>query len=70
MSAKVTPWFSPDVKPVHVGWYEATLDVSRDEPPVFWWDGRVWNLWDTGDICSIQNRHWRGLVDKPEGKDK
>lgn len=70
MSAKVTPWFPADVKPVYIGWYETFRMDSGKEGKYPWrafWDGFKW-CWEEDDsysCCSVQSRIWRGLADKP-----
>lgn len=69
---KLTPWFHPDVKPVHVGFYhtgkasECPIGNKESESDYNWyWDG---NYWIARDECSptyTQNRYWRGLAEKP-----
>lgn len=61
---KKTPWFPPDVKPVHVGVYETT-SLPEDHPHHYVvrtrWDGFHWGI-------GFQYRYWRGLAEKPKGK--
>jgi hypothetical protein len=63
--AKCTEWFDGDVKPVHIGRYEA-----KDHALINWpfaeyanWDGKNWR---NGDNKKIKVAKWRGLKEKPE----
>jgi hypothetical protein len=63
--AKCTEWFEGDIKPVHVGRYEA-----KDHATINWpfaeyanWDGKNWR---NGDNKKIKVAKWRGLKEKPE----
>jgi len=68
---KLTKWFAPHIKPVHVGWYQTGWgDYSplgkRGRSPFMWWfDGSQWLGKENGDVCFSQNRYWRGLAVKP-----
>ena len=72
MKPKLTPWFPPEVKPVHVGvyetgdadWYKETgLSFLRE------WNGKAWIVPVSGKRgfeCRQQKRVWRGLARKPK----
>ena len=60
---KVTQWFQPEEKPVHVGWYESEGYTVYH---YWWWNGECWTFPQDGFICSHQDRTWRGLAEKPE----
>lgn len=56
-----TEWFSGDLAPVHIGWYERhpVGKVLRH-----WWDGRIWRAAPEGLVCLHQVGGypcWRGL---------
>ena len=69
---KVTPWFSGDVEPVHVGVYERKYGYGYS-----YWTGRVWCA-GSGSARSAaadplfeslhQNIAWRGLASDPKAK--
>lgn len=66
---KLTKWFEPHIKPVHVGWYHCgfiDLDPRHDkwaESPInFWFDGTFWRGEKNGEMLNYQNRFWRGLA--------
>ena len=72
---KRTPWFSPKVKPVHVGLYERK--VKDFGSPWSFWNGEYWGGWGGTPMIAVENkRHkssrqdwqWRGLATKPKGK--
>jgi hypothetical protein len=68
---KLTQWFHPTVKPVHIGWYHtsvANLDPVKHKGSEshfnWWWDGSNW-LYPTYDknlVASTQDRYWRGIA--------
>ena len=60
---KRTPWFQPDVKPVHTGEYECLFCGNGKR---HLWDGRDWRSKFSGMIFNPF--HWRGLATKPKGK--
>lgn len=75
---KLTPWFSGDVKPAHVGVYERS-----DARGVTWysgWNGAWWGafdgsieragLWMNGPRSLHQDWRWRGLAEQPKACDK
>jgi len=71
---KLTPWFPPEVKPVHVGYYETGIDYRHPESEkggksifLWWFDGKNWVDASRAYKCSEQNRYWRGLAEKPKG---
>lgn len=60
-----TKEFPPQIKPVHIGWYETSSTV----PAVWWamryWSGDWWMHEKTGGEKAVsyeQNRYWRGLT--------
>lgn len=77
MKAKLTPWFSGNVKPARVGFYE----VGHSRPlhhnnrlhltgyPTRFWNGYNWITDDLFDKPSIFGKHethqWRGLAQRP-----
>lgn len=65
---KLTPWYPQDVKPVHVGYYQASLfpiRASYNDAPCMLWTGKVWWNPYTEQLCAVQSRVWRGLARKP-----
>lgn len=62
----LTPWFPAEVKPVHVGFYQASI-FAHEEGPIMWWTGKEWEWVDEDGIASpaSQDRFWRGLRSKP-----
>ncbi len=77
---KMTPWFPPDVKPVHIGEYNASA-ISTSEV-MRWWDGKRWSLpylptFRDEAKRMLRSQHasrrfqkvilWRGLAEKPKG---
>lgn len=63
---KLTPFFPPEVKPVHVGVYHATMRPdafkgSKSTFPQFRWNGQEW--WNDFANRRVMNQHryWRGL---------
>lgn len=63
--SKLTDWFPPEVKPVHVGFYESIAFRHYDELFILYWDGTEWLLKDLTESCLVQDREWRGLAEKP-----
>ena len=68
--AKLTPWFPPRVKPVHVGQYQ-TATRLESHPEHFLvsakWDGKEW--WFVHEFVGPlynQEVYWRGLARKPK----
>lgn len=78
MSKDLTPWFPPEIKPVHKGVYE--MEPGQDEilggslGPFQKWNGTEWLEYtssvdradDSTEASLHQNRKWRGLVENPE----
>lgn len=61
----VTQWFSE--APVNIGLYESVAEHNNIRFAHFdmAWNGQMW-IWEySGEICSNQDRIWRGRVDKP-----
>ena len=73
---KLTPWFPPKIKPVHVGVYQRE-HCEPDQARFAYWNGRYWCLWgfDTPDAAMdfgnlytraiVRHARWRGLAEKP-----
>ena len=74
----LTKWFPTDVKPVHIGVYEAIYHVFEDEwsTGYSFWNGKEWanssdsikgaysnRKWIQG---AIQEKKWRGLAEQPK----
>lgn len=68
---RVTPWFSPDVKPVRVGWYDVRYS-DKCEPCRYYWGECDWeNAWLIHPFAlpSVhQQWEWRGLASDPRAK--
>jgi hypothetical protein len=67
----MTPWFPPNIKPMHVGVYPAAISVDRGFAH---WNGRKWGcLWATKKHAKSapaydlarQDKSWRGFTEKP-----
>ena len=57
---RLTPWFTADVKPVRVGWYDTSSLY------LVYWSGAGgwrWNDYIGGNDVPCQNLVWRGLLD-------
>lgn len=65
-----TPWFPPEVLPIHEGVYERKYHWGRGYA---YWDGEDWGLseetpedaalwvnWSSAEVCE-----WRGLATQP-----
>jgi hypothetical protein len=72
MSAKLTPWFPPEVKPVHVGQYQRDYDDLDDDDPCTLmpdlWDGEHWVILDRDGNFAVRaatDMRWRGLASNP-----
>jgi hypothetical protein len=65
MTAQMTEWYPPEIKPVRVGWYESTPWLKYGDGDRNWWNGRQWIWFEKGYPCSEQSRHWRGLAADP-----
>jgi len=69
---QTTEWFSGDVAPVHIGWYERYFVESPDnlsETRMHYWDGAHWRRTPIAQIHHYQVGDypaWRGLAD-PSG---
>lgn len=68
---ELTPWFPPEVNPVHVGWYHTGKtdkcpigDESLESEDNWWWNGKEWCVYNGCAPIYIQNRYWRGLAVK------
>jgi hypothetical protein len=71
----LTPWFPPEVKPVHVGAYRTRWIGDREL--YSWWNGRYWGLSMTtpraaariserqypGGTPLAQDKRWCGLTE-------
>jgi hypothetical protein len=73
---KFTPWFPPEIKPVHVGVYPIKMPYTLGEGFAYW-SGVHWGNYqrspelaqtygDGNDLCTTQNKVWRGLAEKPD----
>lgn len=68
---KLTDWFPPEVKPVHVGVYKTNASVGTYQK----WNGKYWCAFcatvDRAAHCEnsnkslVQHVRWRGLAVKP-----
>lgn len=71
--SKLTKWFPPEVKPVHVGVYQTDFEPLGKDIEYSHWNGVRWGpQWDCIEraACAngtqgIQNKHWRGLSENP-----
>lgn len=63
MTAQMTEWYPPEIKPVRVGIYQTDMYVG---PVWTYWDGYDWRKYETGKVMLFQGRHWRGLATDPE----
>ena len=76
-AAKLTPWFSPKVKPVRHGVYQVRNEREPEYPYYSMFDG-VWRgAWRTHDRAVLNKRweydigcegKWRGLAADPKGQ--
>lgn len=64
---KLTPWFPPEVPPVHPGVYEVEPRWTS-EPLYRRWDGQTWRLGGStpGSAnrpgrATLNDRRWRGI---------
>jgi hypothetical protein len=68
MTAQMTEWYPPEIKPVRVGWYQDGYELVPNCVHAFemlsWWDGKVWR-WREGGIRINQHHHWCGLAADP-----
>jgi hypothetical protein len=72
MSATVTQWFHPSVRPVHVGYYETRRPFVGEM--VLYWDGYGWRASEHSpssrfSVMFFVLREWRGLAQKQEASD-
>lgn len=61
---KLTEWYPPEIKPVHVGYYQRryVFGLLYKE----WWTGQKWTSSTTDTTpCTCQHLPWRGLAEKP-----
>lgn len=59
-----TDFFPPEVKPVHVGWYEtAWFDAGWLYDVKIWWDGEAWRDKPDGWALFDQYVTWRGQIE-------
>lgn len=77
MSKKLTPWFPPTVKPVHIGCYQtedSAACLRNGMHGYQYWTGARWGRFEitkTGAEASkssdstFQVNYWRGLAVKP-----
>lgn len=59
---KLTPWYSPDVKPARIGMYEVEARFSKGSGWFASWNGKCWIDLDRGGPLCYQERRWRGLT--------
>jgi hypothetical protein len=61
----LTEWYEPAIKPVRVGWYEASFfDCGWMYEWRVWWDGHIWRASPEGNSLVGQYITWRGM-EKP-----
>jgi hypothetical protein len=59
----VTEWYSPGIKPVRVGWFEAAIyDCGWLYEWRIWFDGRLWREGPSGEPLMNQWQTWRGMT--------
>jgi hypothetical protein len=72
--SKMTDWFPPHIKPVHIGIYEIkfyNLPLSK-RPMYARWNGKKWSNFaykkhddSLNDyVSAVQKKHWRGFKEK------
>lgn len=70
MSKKVTPWFPPSIKPVHIGAYK----TNNGRLGFSYWNGLAWGVQSSSPLTAhiykttrgaTQDKQWRGLAVKP-----
>lgn len=66
---KLTPWFPPEIKPVHVGFYhigkldfDPRNDIFYEAHNNSYWDGKSWLAPISRIKSYYQNRYWRGIL--------
>lgn len=69
--SKVTQWFSPSIKPAHIGLYQRDWDGDLFlTNHLDFFDGKDWWIMSEGlstkTSRSINNRAWRGLAEQPK----
>lgn len=74
---KMTPWFPPEIRPVHVGEYEVR-SVWNYAVLLRWFDGEFWSCVYSPDepkemrirerqyVSAYQEITWRGLAKEPK----
>ena len=78
---KLTPWFPPGIKPVHIGVYPVKFRLypgQREQIGYAYWTGKMWTNssdsvkfayiykdWTEG---AVQQKSWRGFAQKPKGE--
>ena len=69
----LTPWFPPDMKPVHEGMYQTNIS-PKFEPTFQYWNGKCWGYYSNSYSrayemrdyrSSNQRSQWRGLNKQP-----
>jgi hypothetical protein len=72
MSAKLTPLFGPDTKPVRKGVYQTDFPPFEDQPGYSNWTGTHWahqfaSVEEAANKLTYgeQSKHWRGLTSDP-----
>ena len=58
----LTPWFSPSVKPHHIGEYQAKYTTDDTNPHMRFWDGMSWRFAVQKTVCGNQFVPWRGMA--------
>jgi hypothetical protein len=70
MTAQMTPWYPPEIKPVRAGWYQEGYEIAPKSIHPYnnaaWWNGSAWCEGDAAQPSWLQLRHWRGLAADPE----
>lgn len=71
MSKKMTPWFPPHIKPVHVGVYPVKFGDDGDICYAAW-NGNKWSWFELSPRgqrfrnfqFTNQNKYWRGFIEE------
>ena len=65
---KLSKWYSHEINPVNIGWYQAKGEFVESESKPVWryWDGDGWLWYRDKNILSMaamcNNDKWRGIV--------
>ena len=70
--SNMTPWFPPDIKPVHKGVYLVKFNASQQQEMYATWNGRRWSavsyaqkdVWHRRFIGAYQDKYWRGFTEE------